>query len=250
MVKVKNDILKLVGKLGDLTFYRKNGETIGRPAHSRQPRRMTRKQFQLRQRLIHNNALWRKLEATKRVYFEGGFSPCHRFRSINKEVPDVYMTNYQRFFHAALLLPNMVLSDGPLQPINYRLGEVEGQPAFITDLTPQEAQQGELLLYALRQRIVKDRDHEFAQLDIKVETIASDQFVNVPAAMMPFESTGDGLALVSDRFADPMMGFGLVHVVDGHVAHQRVKTNCTYYERFSTDEALKLAAKDYKGLTD
>ena len=43
--------------------------------------------------------------------------------------------------------------------------------------------------------------------------------------------------------------FGLVHVIDGHASTQRVVTRCTYYERYTTEEALQAAAKSYKGLT-
>ena len=46
-----------------------------------------------------------------------------------------------------------------------------------------------------------------------------------------------------------MLGFGLVRVIDGHASSQRVVTRCTYYERYTTEEALQLAAKSYKGLT-
>lgn len=57
------------------------------------------------------------------------------------------------------------------------------------------------------------------------------------------------VALKGERFADPMAGFALVQVVDGHVAQQRIVTNCKYYERFTTEEALQAAAKSYRGLT-
>lgn len=48
----------------------------------------------------------------------------------------------------------MVVSDGPLPPINYQLGEVDGQPALLTDLTPKDIREGEFLLYILKQRVL------------------------------------------------------------------------------------------------
>jgi len=36
---------------------------------------------------------------------------------------------------------------------------------------------------------------------------------------------------------------------DSHTSRQRVVTRCTYYERYTTEEALQAAAKSYGGLT-
>ena len=62
------------------------------------------------------------------------------------------------------------------------------------------------------------------------------------------ERTGT-LALVGPRFADPMLGFGIVRLKNGHASPQHVVTRCTYYERYTTEEALQAAAKSYGGLT-
>ena len=251
MAELITDLLKLKGRIEGVTFYEKNGKIIVRKAHSKQPRRMSYKQFIQRQRLIHNNALWRKLQDTKQVFFEGCSSACHRFRSINQDVPDVFLTKQMRQHFASLLLPDMVLSDGPLQPINYQLGDVDGQPALFTDLTKAETKKGTLLLYVLMQNVhTQLYSEETPQIDIKVETITSDMFTIVPSTLtIPFPSKSGTLALVDDRFGDPMLGFGLVHVIDGHASHQRVVTRCTYYEKYTTEEALQTAATSYGGLT-
>ena len=240
------------GRLEGLTIYKKNGKTIVRCAHnSRKPHSMSRKQFALRQRMTHNNALWKVLSQTGKVFFEGGSSPCHRFRSINIESPIVYLTKQMRWNFTVLLLPNMVVSDGPLPPINYQLGEVDGQPALLTDLTPKDVREGEFLLYILKQWVLPQQfAEEMAQLSIHVETITPDQFVTVPSTLLtPYKSKDGCLALIGAQFADPMMGFGLVHVKDGHASHQRVVTNCSYYKRYTTEETLQAAAKSYGGLT-
>ena len=46
-----------------------------------------------------------------------------------------------------------------------------------------------------------------------------------------------------------MLGFALVRIKDGVASHQRVVTRCTYYEKYTTEEALQAAAKSYGGLT-
>ena len=240
------------GHLEGLSIYKKNGKTIVRPAHNRRkPRRMSHKQFALRQRLTHNNALWRALAATKMVFFEGGSSPCHRFRSINMDCPIVYLTKLMRLNYSSLLLPNMVISDGPLPPINYQLGDVDDQPALLTDLTKTEARKYTLLLYVLEQRVfLQQFGSDHFQLSIHVESLSPDDFVNVPSTLLsPYKNIKGTLALVGDRFADPMLGFGLVRIMDGHASSQRVVTNCIYYEQFTTEEALLTAAKSYGGLT-
>ncbi len=42
---------------------------------------------------------------------------------------------------------------------------------------------------------------------------------------------------------------GLLKDMEGHVSSQRVITNCTYYQRFTTEEAIMAAASSYGGLT-
>lgn len=87
-------------------------------------------------------------------------------------------------------------------------------------------------------------------MSILVENVTHNQFVRVPSTLLtPYKSKDGCLALIGAQFADPMLGFGLVHVKDGHASHQRVVTNCTYYERYTTEEALQAAAKSYGGLT-
>lgn len=97
----------------------------------------------------------------------------------------------------ALLLPDMVLSDGPLPPVSYQLGEVDGQPALLTDLTPKDVR----------------------------NLSAPDDAVN-----------GKGTSL-------------LLYILKQRVIPQHVITRCTYYEQYTTEEALQAAAKSYKGLT-
>lgn len=82
---------------------------------------LSRKQLAIRERQSHNNALWRALKTTEHVYMEGGDNTTYsHFMSINMESPVPYFTKQQYHSGRALLLPNMIISDGPLQSINYQ----------------------------------------------------------------------------------------------------------------------------------
>ena len=69
--------------------------------------------------------------------------------------------------------------------------------------------------------------------------------------VMPDEmtETADGLALISDEFADDMKGWALIHMRKERCSTQTVVTHCTYYKQFTTEEALQEAAASYGGLT-
>ncbi len=251
MAKITDDLLGIEGRIGGMTAYVRNGKKYLRRSTSHQPRRLSPKQLALRERLGHNNALWRALSSTKQVFFEGADTAYNRFMSVNCESPIPYLLKRQYHSGNALLLPDMVVSDGPLKPINYQLGEVDGRPALFTDLNKSSARKGMLLLYVLHQRVIPwHEDDDLFQLDIKVESVSPDQFAVVPSTLQtPFKDIHGVLTLVDERFGDPMMGFALVRVQEGHASTQHVVTRCTYYERFTTEEAQQAAAQSYGGLT-
>ncbi len=55
--------------------------------------------------------------------------------------------------------------------------------------------------------------------------------------------------LKGDEFANEMMGWALVRVNGDNCSAQGIVTRCTYYKKYTTDEALQETVKDYKGLT-
>ena len=239
------------GHLGDLTVYKRGEKTFVRPTHIHQPRRLSRKQLLLRERQSHNNVLWRALKATGRVYFDGDKAPYYRFMSVNTYSPVPYLKKDQLYSGNALLLPEMVVSDGPLAPISYQLGEADGQPALLTDLSKAKASRMTLLLYVLQQKVYTFQNGtDMFKLSIKVEPLAADDFVRVPSTLTsPYKDVHGTLALVGDRYANPNLGFGLVHIKDGLASRQQVVTCCTYYMHYTTEEALQAAAMSYGGLT-
>ena len=250
MARVKNNPFDIEGQLGELTYYKRYGESFARPKHIQQPRRLSRDQLLVRERQSHNNALWRALKRTGMVFFDGDHAPYNRFMSINRLSPVPYLKKQHFYSDNALLLPEMVVSDGPLPSISYQLGEDDGQPALLTDLTKSAASKYTLLLYVLKQTVMPNHTIDDFRVSIKVETLKVTDFVNVPSTLMsPYKNVRGTLALVGERFADPMLGFALVRVKDGLASHQRVVTHCTYYERYTTEEALQAAAESYGGLT-
>lgn len=273
MARVTGILENLEGKLDDnFTIVRRPTGSFTYPAHIRQPRRLSRKQLAIRERQSHNNALWRALKESGHTYFEGNKPAYYRFMSLNMESPIPYIPKHQFHSGNALLLPNMILSEGPLKPVGYQLGEVDNPtaaadtpgtiPALITDLTKTEAQKDQLLLYVLRQRVITHQDwpdqfylHISAVpitlgQDIEIPHVGIVRLINVPSTLlMPFPSKSGTLALIGDIFADPMLGFGIVRINKGHASTQHVVTRCTYYEQYTTEEALQAAAKSYKGLT-
>lgn len=251
MARVKNNIIEIEGQLGELTFYNRDGETFVRPKHIHQPRRLSRGQLLVRERQSHNNALWRALKRTGHVFFEGNRAPYYSFMSVNMFSPVPYLEEGHHASNYSLLLPEMVVSDGPLPTVGYQLGDVDGRQALLTDLTKAAARKDTLLLYVLKQNVATWRaGEERFWISIDVETVTVDDFVNVPSTLAsPYKNVRGTLALVDDRYGDPMLGFALVRIKDGVASHQRVVTNSTYYERYITEAALQAAAKSYGGLT-
>lgn len=219
-----------------VTFYTKQGKTIVRTSHSMQPKRRTRAQFDVRQRTRHTTALWQMMKNAAPM-FTGGKSTYACFASLTNRLPVVYLPNTGTYYGASLLLPGMPLAYGTLEPVTERLGEVNGAPALLTSLKKSDMRRGEeLRLYTVKQ-LVKGA---CPKVNVKMEVVTKDDFVMVDGC----------LALVGDRFADDMAGWAVVRVDDDRCSTQTVVTRCTYYERFTTEEALQEAAKSYGGLTE
>ncbi|MGX8713199.1 MAG: hypothetical protein ACSW8I_05895 [bacterium] len=183
--------------------------------------------------------------------FEGGATAYNRFISLMRRTPVVFLPKRGPLSGATLLLPGMPVSDGVLPVVEQWLGELpplspadsspqageqHGTAALLTSLTAADVQRGDKLrLYTLRQTI--------EGMKPMVRISASTLRVN------DFQTVDGRLALVSDDFADDMTGWALVHIRGTRCSSQSVVTRCTYYESFTTDEALLAAAETYGGLT-
>jgi hypothetical protein len=76
-------------------------------------------------------------------------------------------------------------------------------------------------------------------VSFKVREVSMDEFAEVDGC----------LALVDNDFSNEMKGWALVRMNGDRCSSQRIVTRCTYYEQFTTEEALQKAAESYGGLT-
>ena len=112
---------------------------------------------------------------------------------------------------------------------------MNGTAALITKLKSQSLRPSEkLMLYTAEQRV----SHGFPMVRCTVREVKLSEFVNL----------GGRLALVDHDFANEMKGWALVRVNGKRCSSQGIVTRCTYFERFTTEEALQKAAKSYGGL--
>lgn len=221
-------------RLADVTVYSRQGSVVYRRAHSLQPKRRSRAQFDVRMRTRHSIALWQMLKMSGTTLFYGGKSAYSCFLSLAFRLPVVYLPST---VSASLLLPEMPVSDGTLPPVKQRLGELEGMAALLTDLRREDVKRFDtLLLYTLHQCI----EDKTPRVRISVREVAVGEMVEA-----------DGmLALTGDEFADTMRGWALVHVSGDRCSSQTAVTHCTYYQRYTTEEALQAAIKSYGGFIE
>ena len=222
-------------KESGVTIYLRNGKPVARTATSWQPKRRTRKQFIARQQMLHSTRLWAFLKYAGTPMFPAQPTAYNRFLSLMHRTEVVFLPQNGPLDGATMLLPEIPLSEGLLPSVKQQLGEVDGNAALITNLTRDCLNRGDkLILYTLTQ-----------------DTQGTPRVWFKRREVMPDEmtETSDGLALVSDEFADDMKGWALVHVRGERCSTQTAVTRCTYYTQFTTEEALQEAAASYGGLT-
>ena len=222
-------------KESGITVYFRNGKAVARTATSMQPKRRTRKQFIARQQMLHSTRLWTFLKWAGEPLFPAQPTAYARFLSLMHRTEVVFLPQNGPLDGATILLPEMPLSEGLLPTVKQDIGEVNGNTALITNLTRDRLHRGDtLILYTLKQ----DTNGTPVVRISRSEVMLSDM-----------TETTVGLALVSDEFADDMKGWSLVHVRGDSCSTQTAVTHCTYYQQFTTEEALQEAAASYGGLT-
>lgn len=234
--RVKAAGMMMIGSLrsAGITTYMRNGQIITRVSNSMQRRSNTIGQFKQRQRMRQTIALWRNLKYCD-VMFTMRSTAYQNFASLANRLPAVYVP--QIYGDISLLRPGIPVSDGTLPVINQKLGEVNGVPALITDLGKDD------ITYNDRFRLY-----------IAVQEVSSGRATSVKFSMRKISlnelSLVDGkFVLKGDEFANEMMGWALVRVNGDKCSAQGIVTRCTYYKKYTTDEALQETVKDYKGLT-
>lgn len=221
--------------IGGITFYKRQGQVIGRVSESQQKRSNSLPQFIQRQRMRHTIALWQMLKFSNPMFTERG-NVYQDFASIANRLPAAFLP--QRMRYACLLMPGIPVSDGTLPPVKQWLGEANGTAALLTDLKPSDWHPGEeLWLYTATQHL-EEGDTPRVRFSKRQLTR---QDMTVVDSM---------LALVGDEFADPMQGWAVVRIKGSQCSPQNIQTRCTLYEQYTTEEALQESANSYGGLTE
>ena len=228
--------LMLVGSLrtSGVTVYMKQGKLITRSANSNEKRSNTLPQFIQRQKMRHSVQLWKMLKYCEPMFTQHP-TAYNNFMSLANRLPVVYVERIL-MDQASFLMPGIPVSDGTLPTVQQQLGEVDGTPALITDLKYGEHLFHEKLwLYTAEQKMEGVPRVRFSKRDVSRSEM----------------TVIDGhLALVDEEFSDEMKGWALVRVIDDRCSPQTIVTRCTLYQQYTTEEALKAAAKSYKGLTE
>ena len=237
-MKAKNIGLGLVIpnklRMAGITFYKRQGQVVGRVSKPKDYSSNTLPQFIQRQKMRHTTALWKMLKFCE-VMFTGPKNAYLEFASLANQLPQVYVPKKKN--QASFLMPGIPISNGTLQTGNVRLGEVDGVAALITGLDAVEWPRNErLLLYTATQCVenglprVRFIMHEISRQDM---TVKDGRYI-----------------LKGEEFADNMKGWALVDVVNNRCSSQTIVTNCTLYKEYTTEEALQKAADSYDGLTE
>lgn len=213
-----------------MTFYLRNGDIVARVSKSMEKRSNTLGQFVARQKMRHTVALWHSLTWCKPLFTQHK-TAYQGFMSLANRLPVVYVPKSGS--DVSLLLPDIPVSAGTLPTIRQRL---EGS-SLLTDLKASDLGRGEeLRLYTAEQLV----DGRSPQVRFSVRTVARSEMTEVEGC----------LALAGEEFGDAMKGWALVRVDGGRCSTQALVTRCTYYQQYTTDAALRAAAKSYGGLTE
>lgn len=215
-----------------MTFYLRNGDIVARVSKSQEKRSNTLGQFVARQKMRHTVALWQMLSLCEPLFTQHK-TAYQGFMSLANRLPVVYVPKKGPGSDASLLMPEIPVSDGTLPTVKQHLDEA----ALLTNLKASELKRGEeLVLYTAEQRI----EGRTPRVRFSVRKVSLSEMVEVEGC----------LVLEGEEFADAMKGWALVRVAGDRCSPQGIVTRCSYYEQFTTDEALQTAAKSYGGLTD
>ena len=229
--------VEIIGKIPSLgvTKYIRNGVVVTRVSSSEGRRSNTIGQFIQRQRMRHSIALWKDLSLWSPMFTEGK-TAYHRFLSLANQLPVVFLPKNKDSVEGSLLMPGIPVSEGNLLPIQQMLGEVDGAPALVTDRKANEVRPHEVfLLYTAEQQFHRE---DCPKVVFWMREVKWDEFALVDGC----------LALADNDFANERKGWALVRVMGRSCSTQSIVTRCRYYEQFTGQEALDIAAKSYGGL--
>ena len=230
--------LMLIGSLrkAGVTTYMKQGKMITRVSSSDERRSNTLPQFIQRQKMRHTIALWKTLKFCKTMFTERQ-TAYSNFASLANRLPVVFVPNNGVMNNASFLMPGIPVSDGRLPAINEQLGEVNGTAALMTDLKADAwMPQTKLLLYTAVQHI--ECNMPLVRFSVREVTWEEMTFVD------------DHYVLKDEAFADDMKGWALVLMRGEKCTSQTIVTRSTFFQSYTTEEAMQSAAESYGGLTE
>lgn len=229
--------VEIIGRIPSLavTKYIRNGSVVTRKSYSDGRRSNTLGQFSQRQRMRHSIALWKELSFGASLFTKGK-TAYHRFLSLANKLPAVFLPKNKSGVEGSLLMPDIPVCEGTLQPIRQWLGEVDGTPALITDRQTADVRPNEVfLLYTAEQQFQRE---DCPKVVFRMREVKRSEFAEVDGC----------LALSGEEFADEMKDWALVRLIGRNCSTQGLVTRCRYYERYTTEEALAVAAKSYGGI--
>ena len=214
----------------------KQGKMITRVSSSDERRSNTLPQFIQRQKMRHTIALWKTLKFCKTMFTERQ-TAYSNFASLANRLPVVFVPNNGVMNNASFLMPGIPVSDGRLPAINEQLGEVNGTAALMTDLKADAwMPQTKLLLYTAVQHI--ECNMPLVRFSVREVTWEEMTFVD------------DHYVLKDEAFADDMKGWALVLMRGEKCTSQTIVTRSTFFQSYTTEEAMQSAAESYGGLTE
>ena len=209
-----------------------------------------------------------------------GLAAYQMFQRVNSQLPATYLTKQQRRFGGAVLMPDMYVSAGRLEPVEYHFEVLEdGRRLLVTNLstgfdptltqplgvtTPNGLSQlllenvrnpllrwGDMLrFYALQQSTDEVGEMDVPQLTVHCATVMLDDDLR-PFRFLPEHElyTHNGCLAISG--ADDMETGYAVVIYDPRqraTATQQVATESTLYESYTSDEAFGRAAATYPNI--
>ena len=277
MVKAQNTTFGFTGRIAGhgITLYRRRGKVYARISTREVPDRQSMNQFKTREKMRHSIALWKCFYSPYKPLMttSDGMIAYNAFLRANSALPTVYFTKQQARQGAALLVPEMVVSEGQLPVVEYDFAVLESsERVVLTDLLTgiDEGETRELTIRCnddLRQLLCsssrnpqlmpsdKVRFYRFEQLmqgdcpKVKVNccelALDNDPRQNPALRNWRFYSHEGRLAIGGADDENTGWAVVLFGEKEQSASTQQALTTCRMYEQYTTDEALAQAAESY-----
>ena len=285
-MKKQKNMPSLIGRYPSLglTFYKRGDVVWARSCSSTKSNRQTPAQFRSRERVRGLIAMWNCFPIDCKPLMESpdGLTAYKVFQRLNSQLPTTYLTKQQRHIGGAVLLPDVYVSAGRLEPMEYHFETLEnGHRLLVTNLsttldpaltqplglsTPAELSRllvgsvrnpllkmgDELRFYLLRQSVEEVGDTEVPRLVVSCATLTLDDDLR-PFHFLPDHELYTHRGCLAVGGADDMEAGYAVVIYDPRrrtASTQRVATEGTLHESYTSDKAYNRAAKTYPNIRE